>query len=268
MVDVRQQRKAGRQPTSVWEVYWPFFTAFSLASLLIGSAFIYLFASVSGKLGAQALLLVIVSPVLLIGFVLISFVFTRLFSSIRGGAETLGNVTFLTATGVGFKIGGLVGLAVFLWVTPDVFGDPFAGNPSAKSSVIAQLILKAIGFVGLFGMIGSRLENYLRPEKASDAQTSRAEASRKAITGPALPKSIQWLIAKWPYLAALSLAGISIITRFIQMAFDAGGANFSGLSGALIFSVLVWCVMTFYFKTLDKIIRAMSGAYGFYVGVK
>ena len=268
VVDARNQRKAGRKPTSYWEVYWPFFVGFVLTALLFGALLVGLFVMISGNFAAQITMLVVVVPALLVGFLVFSLLLIRLFLSVRGGAETLGNVTFLSATNTGFKIGGLIGLAAFLWFTPVVFGDPFTGNPSARSSIVAQLILKALGFIGLFGMLGSRFENYVRPAKATASQIPQAEVSGKPMPAPALSAGLQKVIAKWPRLAAIALAVLSIIVGLIKLALATDSGTSSGLENAIIFGVIVFGVLFFYFKILDKIIRAMSRSYGFYVGVK
>lgn len=159
--DAKQTRRAARKPTSRLEQRWPVYLGVGLPALGFGAVLIVLIAGSlnNSQLGLRPLLMGV--PLLSMSFVIASLVLTYVFSSIRNGAETLGNISLLSASNTGFKIGAAVGFGLFLWFTPIVFGDPFAGNPSAPSAIIAQLALKALGFIGLAGAIGGRLEKFL-----------------------------------------------------------------------------------------------------------
>ena len=164
--DVRRTGPATRKPTSRLEQRWPVYLGVGIPALVFGGVFLMLltglFFDAKLKLGT----LVFVLPVFLIAFTLASLVLTYIFSSIRNGAETLGNISFLSQSNTGFKIGAALGFGLFLWFTPIVFGDPFTGNPSAPSAIVAQLALKALTYIGIGGAIGSRIEKAARAQQS------------------------------------------------------------------------------------------------------
>ncbi len=163
MVDVKKERAAGRKPTSKWERRWPVYLGIGIPALIAGGMLLHIIIGKSVSLKSAIGIFLFLAPLMMLFFVPMAAVLIYVFSSVRQGAETLGNLTFVTATNWGFRIGAAIGFGLFLWFTPEVFGDPFTGNRSAPSSIVAQLMLKALGFMGLAGTLGSRLEKAIRP---------------------------------------------------------------------------------------------------------
>ncbi|MEO9969806.1 MAG: hypothetical protein ABJG15_08280 [Hyphomonadaceae bacterium] len=162
VVDAKQAWSRERKDTSILEQRWPVYLGVGIPALVFGGFFLMLLTGLfyDAKLNLGSLVFVL--PIFLMAFALASVVLTYVFSSIRSSAETLGNISFLSQSNTGFKIGAALGLGLFLWFTPIVFGDPFTGNPSAPSAIVAQLALKALTFIGVAGAVGSKLEERLR----------------------------------------------------------------------------------------------------------
>ena len=160
--DVRRAGPAVRKPTSRLEKRWPIYLGVGIPALVFGGVLLMLLTDLFFDSKLNLGTLVFVLPIFLMVFALASLVLTYVFSSIRSNAETLGNISFLSQSNTGFKIGGALGLVLFLWFTPIVFGDPFTGNPSAPSAIVAQLLLKALTFIGVAGTDGSKLEDSFR----------------------------------------------------------------------------------------------------------
>jgi len=153
---------AARGSTSRAEQLWPAWLAMGLSfilfcTLILGITF---FNESSAHYGPSTYLTVFAGAIFAaaVSYAILFYVF----SSVRNAAETLGNLTLLSASNTGFKIGAAIGLGLFLYFNPIVFGDPFTGNRSAPSAIVAQLMLKALGFMGIAGAIGSRIEKAFR----------------------------------------------------------------------------------------------------------
>ena len=160
--DVKQQRRAGRKPTSQLEQRWPVYLGVGIPALVFAGIMALLIFHGLSNSALSIRVIFIALPFLSVSFLISALVLTYILSSIRNGAETLGNMTLMSKSNTGFKIGAAIGLGLFFWFTPAVFGDPFTGNPSAPSAIVAQFMLKALSFMGLLGMVGSRLEKRVR----------------------------------------------------------------------------------------------------------
>ena len=276
--DGRAWQSAARGPTSHAEAYWPFYVGVGAPGLLFGFLTVFLIVSGAGRPVIGLVTLVFGLPFIFLGFLFVSIAATRALSSIRGGAETVGNVTLLTRTNAGFKVGAAIGFGLFLWFTPDVFGDPFTGNPSAKSAIIAQFLLKAIGFMGLFGMVFSRLERFARNRAGQNhvAQNgletqqlhsrqygTQADPVRKTQAAPSIPDGVRAVLADWPNRAALAMSVLAFVGQVIMELVSSQAPNLAGLILLGTFCFLAYVVLRLYFSVLDMVIRQMSGLYGF-----
>ena len=172
--DVRRAGPAVRKPTSRLEQRWPVYLGVGIPALVFGGAFLMLAGGLISEAKLSLGTFAFALPFFLIPFILTAVVLTYVVSSIRSSAETLGNISFLSQSSTGFKIGGALGFVLFLWFTPIVFGDPFAGNPSAPSAIVAQLALKALTFLGIAGAIGSRIEKAIRGQKPNQAPPAQS----------------------------------------------------------------------------------------------
>lgn len=162
IVDGQKGWTAARRSTSRAEQLWPAWLAIGLSVVLFSYLFVSfaVFSKSSAQYGASTYLVIFV--IALIAAALSYAILFYVFSSVRNAAETLGNLTLLSASNTGFKIGAAIGFGLFLYFNPVLFGDPFTGNPSAPSAIVAQLILKSLGFMGIAGVIGSRIERAFR----------------------------------------------------------------------------------------------------------
>lgn len=170
VVDAKQERSRERRATSRLERRWPVYLGVITSAITVSIVAIPVSYQVAVGMawGGSAILLLLFT--MAASFGILSLFLIYIFSSVRSSAEALGNLTFLSESNMGFKIGAALGLGLFLWFTPIVFGDPFAGNRSAPSAIVAQLILKALALMGFLGAIGSKLEERLRPRSASKTQ--------------------------------------------------------------------------------------------------
>lgn len=271
--DVREQRRAARGSTSYAEAHWPLYVGVGVPGLIFGCIIALLIMTGAANPIIGTVILLFGLPFVFLGFLLISVAITRALSSFRSGAETIGNVTFLTSTNAGFKIGAAIGFGLFLYFTPSVFGDPFADNPSAKHAIIAQLILKALSFVGFFGMVCSRFENFARSQAGeSELVTARAQtappSAPKVRPAPELPVGLKTMMANWPHRAATAICGLAFVGQvFEQLVFDQGHSA-SSLVGPAVFCVLAYVILRFYFKILSKVLGGVSGLYGVSIGAR
>lgn len=269
--DVREQRRAARGSTSYAEAHWPLYVGVGIPGLIFACIIVLLIMAGAANPIMGVVTLLFGLPFVFLMFLLVSVVITGTLSSLRSSAETIGNVSFLSNTNAGFKMGAALGLGLFLYFTPVVFGDPFAGNPSGKSAIIAQLILKALGFVGFFGMVFSRLENFVRRQagqiesvavKKQDAPSSVP----KIRPAPKLPAGLHTLLTGWPKKAAMTICGLAFLGQVIWRIFSSQAQGIDTLIGSSFFCLLAYFILRFYFRILNKALRGMSGLYGFSIG--
>lgn len=259
-----------RKPTSYMERHWPFYLGLGLPGLFFVVACIALMVAAAGNPIVAILVLPFVLVIIAITFLGTSLFLTRIFSALRGGAETLGVLTFISGSNIGFKLGMGLGLCLFFWFTPQIFNDPFSGQLSSKSSIIAQATLKALGFMGLAGMICSGLEDMVRRKMGvetksgfSDQKTVPARPQPELV----LPDRLKAIFANWPVRAAWLFTGLAFACSSLMLVF--GQAGWQGTSFVIlaVSYFLMFYVLRFYFKILDKVIRAMSRLYGWTVRV-
>ena len=273
--DGRKLKSAARGPTSHAEAYWPFYVGVGVPGLFFGFITVLLIASGAGRSVIGLVTLLFSLPFIFLGFLLVSIVATRALSSIRGGAETIGNLTLLTRTNAGFKIGALVGFSVFLWYSPDNFVDPFTGEPSFKSAIVALVALKILAFMGFFGMVFSRLENFVRrrvwtnlPEDERGQVEDVLGPALQMSSPPNLPPWLENVHLTWQRQVAVL---ISILVFFGQVFLIVRSGQMPGpasLIGTAVYCLLSYMILRFYLKVVDKLLRVMSGLYGFSIGVR
>jgi|GEM_PF-5946095 len=268
--DVRKQRNVARGPTSYAEAYWPFYIGIGGPGIFAGLVITVLMVGAAARPIVGLMMLFFGVPFISLSFLLISLITTRALSSIRGGAETIGNIGLGMRTNTGFKIGAAIGFGLFLLHASDSFVDPFTGERSFKTGVVAISLLKAIGLVGFFGTVLSRIEDFFQNRfQAKMSADKQEEAPRLAVTEakPALktPAGVRQILAQWPKRAA---AAISMLAFFGQIIRGAGSLQIGNLLGALVFCLLAYFVLRFYFFVLNKVLRGLSGLYGFAIGVR
>ncbi len=267
IIEYARERRAQRSQPSHWEAWWPAYFGFGVSGLIYFGLLVFMLGVGGVQPIGGLVTLFMTLPMFVLSFLIISFIMTRFALSLRGGAETIGNLMFLSGSTPGFKIGALIGLGLFLWSTPEVFGDPFTGNPSAPSAIVAQLILKALVFMGICGALISRLERFVRKRfmAKAEADFTRGDvpvtSQEETDSRPMPPAWMLRLLKRWPIYTAGAGAVGGFICACVMFMLQNDPAGMPQYAIAAVYAFASLFVLWGYFFLLDKLLRAMFRLY-------
>ncbi|MEM1036195.1 MAG: hypothetical protein AAGI14_05490 [Pseudomonadota bacterium] len=257
LVEYTREKKRVRRtgPQSVFEVYWPFYVGFGLPVLISCYGFAYIVALSSGQ-PWSVLGLIFIPPIPLIMCFAWGAMITRALNGFNSAAQTTNSLFSWNQKTPGFQLGAIAGLIIFTvhqWPSLTAFiEDSFATWRAA------HLILMALAYIGMTGVIFARIEAFVM--RKMDIQVEKTPEQKEVET------QIKTYRLDIPSYVPKLLSGLTIVgaTGFLVASyfFEPLRDKVNVLNAIVVFPIS-YLILWFHFKWFTKLIQKSSRLFGY-----
>ena len=252
----REKERARRTgPQSVFEVYWPFYVGFGLPVLMSCYAFAYIIVLSSGQPWSVLGLIFIPLIVFIMCFAWGALI-TRALNGFNSAAQTTNSLFSWNQKTPGFQLGTIAGLIIFTvhqWPSLTAFiEDTFTMRRTA------QLILMALAYIGMTGVIFARIEAFIM--RKMDIQVEKTPEQKQVKT------QIKTYRLDIPSYVPKLLSGLTIVgaTAFLVASYfyEPLRDKVNVLNAIVVFPIS-YLILWFHFNWFAKLIQKSSRLFGY-----